>query len=591
MKTRHLLPTALLLGTSPVAAEMIAEPIVVTATRIAQTVDASLASVTVITREEIERLQPAQFSDLLRSRAGISVADNGPFGKTSSVFMRGTNSNHTLLLVDGVRMGPATAGGPSWHYLPVSEIERIEIVRGPRASIYGADAIGGVVQVFTRQGSEGPVRFNAHTRIGEFNTREVGAGVRGGTAQTHYSLSASHLESDGINVRPVGDDARDGYRNRSLSGRLVHRTGQGLELFLSGLHSQGRSDYDDPWFDFAYNDFTHSALTAGVRSPLWSRGWTELSYSHATDQFDGTDSWPVRNETYRDQLNWRNEFSLSPSTVLSAGLEWQRERVSSSTDFDESRRSHRAGYGLIQTVHDRHNLLLALRHDDNQAYGHHTTGQMAWGFDLTERLTSRLSWGSAFRAPNFVDRYVAWGGNPDLKPERSSTLEAGLRLTADHYHLDATLYETRVNDLIAWDGAQMNNVHRARMRGVEVEGSLQSGPWQLRSSITLLEARNRVTGNELARRPREQLRLDLDRQLGAFSLGSTVTSQGRSFDDAGNATRLAGFTLVDLRATWQPAPQWRVRATINNLFDRQYETAGGFNQPGRAAYLSLHYQQ
>jgi vitamin B12 transporter len=221
------------------------DPIVVTATRAPQTVDETLSSVTVIERDEIEKLQPQQFTDLLRGRAGLGVADNGPFGKASSVFLRGTNSNHSLLLVDGVRMGSATTGAAAWQYLPPSEIERVEIVRGPRSSIYGSDAIGGVIQIFTREGREGPPRVNAFVGGGSFDTREAGAGVAGGTAATRYSLSASYLDTDGIDVLTgVGDDEPDGYDNTSVSGKIRHQIGDGLEVFASLLHSEGSTEFD-----------------------------------------------------------------------------------------------------------------------------------------------------------------------------------------------------------------------------------------------------------------------------------------------------------------------------------------------------------
>ncbi|MGM0477136.1 MAG: TonB-dependent receptor plug domain-containing protein, partial [Pseudomonadota bacterium] len=212
--------------------------IVVTPTRMARSVDESLASVTVIDRDAIERQQPQQFTDLLDGLAGVSVTQNGPFGKQSSISTRGTNSDHTVLLVDGVRTGSATNGQASWQFLPPSEIDRVEVVRGPRSSIYGADAIGGVVQVFTREGNEGPARLNAYTGGGSFGTYEGGAGITGGNRDTRYNFSVNHSHTDGINVQDdEGDDDDDGYTNTSLSGKVSHRVRPGLELFGNVMHS------------------------------------------------------------------------------------------------------------------------------------------------------------------------------------------------------------------------------------------------------------------------------------------------------------------------------------------------------------------
>ncbi|AGA35129.1 Outer membrane vitamin B12 receptor BtuB [Thioalkalivibrio nitratireducens DSM 14787] len=596
MKIRRLPVATVLAGVtfiSPVhlalATEL--EPIIVTATRTAQTVDESLSAVTVIEREEIERLQPAQFVDLLRNRAGISVADTGPFGKATGVFLRGTNSDHTLLLVDGVRMGSATMGSASWQFLPPSEIERIEIVRGPRASTYGADAIGGVIQVFTRKGAEGPARFNAYSRIGSFNTREAGVGLQGGNRSTRFSLSADHQQTDGINVRDeVGDNDRDGFRNTSLASQLSHRFDNGLELFGNLLRSQGRTEFDG--FEDE-TDFVHQALRAGVRGDLAETWHSELTIGQSRDENDnfGQGQFSSRFDTRRDMADWRNDLLLGESLLWTVGLDWQQDRVESTVDFDETRRYNRAIYQVLQAELGRHDLQGSLRHDDNEAYGGNTTGQVAWGFRLTENLQSRASYGTAFKAPTFNQLYWPGDGNPDLDPEKSETLEGGLRYAHQALYWEASLFQTDVRNLISgWPPA---NIDKARIRGLEFETGLHRSDWHAAAALTLLDAEDRDTGNELARRPRATLRLDLDRQMGDFSVGGTVIARGRSFDYdwMGNAERLAGHALLNLRASWQLAPQWTLRATVDNVTDKDYQTAAGFNQPGRAAYLSVHFQQ
>ena len=576
-------------------AEQTLDTIVVTATRTAQIVDESLASVTIITREEIERLQPAQLSDLLQGRAGINIADNGPFGKTTSLYLRGTNSDHTLLLIDGVRMGSATIGGASWQYLPVSAIERIEIVRGPRASIYGADAIGGVIQIFTRHGTEGSARTNAYARIGSFNTHEVGAGVRGGNERTTYSLSASHHETDGINViDDVGDDERDGYRNTSLSLNIRHQLENKVELFTNGLYSTGRTEYDDAFFDSAYSDFVHGALSAGIKAAINEAWLTYLTLSHASDRADVTDAWPGYFDTFRDQIDWRNDFIIGNGLLLTAGIDWRQDRVKSTTSYDESSRDNVGVYQILQSELGRHHLQGSLRYDDNEAYGNQTTGALAWGYALSPQLRSRLSWGSAFKAPTFNQLYWPGAGNPELKPEQSETIEAGLRLSQPLGYIDLALFQTDVDNLIS--GWPAENIAKARMQGMELETGLQIQQWQAAVALTLLDAEDRDTGNELTHRPRETLRLDLDYRLGHYDLGGSVIAQGRSYNNASNTDRIAGHAVLNLRGAWRMNQHWIWRATIDNALDKEYTTARdwsgtNYNQPGRAAYLSVHYQQ
>lgn len=601
-------------------AEESLKPIIVTATRTAQTVDASLASVTVITRDEIERLQPAQFIDLLQNRAGISITSNGYAGKSSSINMRGTNSDHTLLLIDGVRMGSATLGNASWQFLPLAEIERIEIVRGPRASIYGADAIGGVIQVFTRQGHKGSPKVNAHTRIGSFNTRELGAGVQGGTERTRYSLSVSHQQTDGINIQEgIGDDDPDGYDNTSLSANLAHDLGSNTELFASLLSSQGRTETDVTDGGPDHTDFTHQAMRAGIRGSFTQNWFTELSFGHALDKNRNVYDPPYLGDdktyfnTSRSLADWRNDINLGTATLLTLGLDWQQDVITSSNEIEKNRRYNQAIYQIIQTGQDRHNLQGSLRHDDNQAFGGHTTGQLAWGYDISPQLSGRLSYATAFKAPTFNDLYwpdEGWvKGNPDITPEKSETTEAGLSYHHGQLSWEASIYQTDISDLIAWGCAQNcddgqwwtdiwqpQNIHKVRIHGMELEAKLNQRDWSSTLSVSLLDTEDRKTGNELARRPYESYRLDLDRQLGQFTLGGSALVRGRSYNNVANTDRISGHTLFNLRASWRPAAQWLVRANIDNLLDKQYITSRysstiDYNQPGRAYYLSVHYQQ
>ncbi|MFP4648920.1 MAG: TonB-dependent receptor domain-containing protein, partial [Halorhodospira sp.] len=382
-------------------------PLVVTPTRMAQTVDESLSSVSVIDREAIDRQQPRQVSDLLQGRAGTSLTASGPFGKDTSLFMRGTNSDHTLLLVDGVPMNSATLGGAAWQYLPPAEIDRIEVVRGPRTSVYGADAIGGVVQVFTRRGEESPPRFRAFGGAGSFNTHEFGLGVSGGSEASRYALSASHHETDGINVQDdAGDDDPDGFENTSFSGRLNHRLPGGAELFATGLRSEGATDFDgeihgrEDWTDHVFQ-----ALRGGVRGDLTERWFSELAVSQAKDEQDTFDSEGGESRYYTDrhEVSWRNEVYWGAGHVWAFGGDWRDEEVDTTNDYDETSRYNAGAYSQLELDLGRHDLGASLRYDDNEAYGDNVTGQVAWGFDATDRVRLRSSYGTAFKAPTFSD--------------------------------------------------------------------------------------------------------------------------------------------------------------------------------------------
>ncbi|WP_018870227.1 TonB-dependent receptor domain-containing protein [Thioalkalivibrio sp. ALgr3] len=588
-------------GTSPDSATL--EPVQVTATRLSQTVDEALASVTVIDREEIERLQPRQFTDLVEGRAGVSVSSAGPFGKQSSVRLRGTESDHHLMLIDGVRMGSATTGGASWQFLPPEEIDRVEIVRGPRTSIYGSDAIGGVTQVFSRAGREGPPRVNAFLGAGSFSTWEAGIGVAGGTGRTDYSLSVSMFDTEGIDVQDdVGDDDPDGYDNTSLAGKVAHRLDNGIELFGNVLYSEGESEFDSTEGD-DYTDFVHAAIRAGFRMPVTSRWDTEISVSHSRDENDRyiDGNFSSQYDTRRDSVDWLNEIALTDRLLLTAGLDAREDRIDvddpdflGGEEYEETSRYNVAAYALIQADLGNHLLEGSLRHDDNEHFGDETTGQVAWGLQATDALRLRASYGTAFKAPTFNDLYHPdvgfFRGNPDLVPEESETFELGARYSASLAYVDVAVFETRVDDLIT--GFPMpENVDEARIRGLELEGGHDLGPWNSRVSLTLLDAEDRDTGNELARRAPVSARFDLDRQFGDFSVGGTILARSRSYDRGDNETRLSGYGTMNLRAAYALDPEWTVEGSLTNVFDRDYETQAGYNNPGRAAFVKLRYQQ
>ncbi|MCG5549138.1 TonB-dependent receptor domain-containing protein [Halorhodospira halochloris] len=603
------------------------ETVVVTPTRTAQTVDQSLSSVSVIDRDEIDRQQPRQVSDLLQGRAGTSLTTNGPFGKDTSLFMRGTESDHTLLLVDGVRMGSATTGGASWQYLPPSEIERIEVVRGPRSSIYGADAIGGVVQVFTREGEEGPPRVNVFTGGGSFNTYEYGAGVAGGTEDTRYSLSAGHFHTDGINVQDdVGDDDDDGYTHTTASGKVSHWFTPSVEVFGNFLYAEGESDFDAEDCDFdvfpvqcqpyssAHNEFTQVALRGGGRVSITDYWQTEISFSQSRDESDTYYENELDGyfDTRRDMASWHNEFYLGRDLDFVAGVDWRQDHVDGlssmwspgNDEFEEDSRYNIGAYQVLTAELGSHQLQGSLRYDDNEEFGGYTTGQLAWGWQVTDTWQTRASYGTAFKAPTFNQLYApeyqtAWGtyrSNPNLNPEESASAELGVRWQDRQMYLDASVFQTEIDDLIAnreveTDQNQFVNVNEALIRGAEAEIGAEWEDWQLSGAYTYLDHEDRETGNELRRRPNHSARLDIDRELGDFSFGATGIARGRSYDDEDNDVRLSGYGLLNLRTSYAFTPEWSLRGTLENALDKDYEMADGYNQPGRAVYVSIHFEQ
>ncbi|MEO7052333.1 MAG: TonB-dependent vitamin B12 receptor [Rhodanobacter sp.] len=582
-------------------------PVLVTATRTPVTVEDSLSSVTVITRADIERLQPLSVSDLLVGLPGISLAQAGGIGQQTSLFLRGTNSSHTLVLIDGVRIGSVGNGLAAYEQLPVDQIERIEIVRGPRSSLYGADAIGGVIQIFTRHGSRGGgVLPSFSLTAGSNNLLRGQAGLSGGNQNGWYNLSVGKQYTRGINACKIGagevfagcytdEPDRDAYRNQNLVLNGGYRWDNGAQLTANWLRSLGEIHFDGS-FQNRSRTVQQTAGSAFSINPL--EGWkSTFSVGQNLDRYDNYENQTFTGYIYsrRNQASWQSDISLAENQLLTLGVDWQGEHIDSDTGFLANRRHDIGTFAQYQATWGRNEFALSARRDDNSQYGDHDTGAIAWGYHFDGGLKLTASYGSAFHAPTFNDLYYPYGsGNPDLKPEKSRSAELGLSQQVGSWNWALNTYQTNIDQLISLDSNYFPlNISQARIRGVEGQLGVSLHGWQLQGYLTWLQPRNddggANDGNGLPRRPEHTARVDLDRRFGDFGLGATVYAAGRSYDDAANTHRLGGYSTTDLRAYWHFSSAWQVEARLANVFGRDYETVYYYNQPGRAWYLTLRY--
>lgn len=607
MQTRFLAASLLLLNSYSIhAADDTAEPIIVTATRTAQTADETLAAVTVITRQDIERQQATSVVDLLRGTPGLGLSNNGGLGKATSVFLRGTESDHVLVLIDGVKVGSATLGTTAFQDIPIDQIERIEIVRGPRSSLYGSEAIGGVIQIFTRKGG-GPLKPYLSLGGGSYQTYNASAGVSGGGERGWFNLGASGITTEGFNAcngkpSPGGagcfayEPDKDGYRNASGSVRAGYRFTSGAEVDVNALRAEGKNQFDGSFVNDSKS--TQQVLGGRLRfAPLaaWHMTLAAGQSQDDSDNFkDGV--FKSRFNTTRDTATLQNDVTLGQAHLVTVGLDYQNDKVDSTTAYAVTSRDNKGLFAQYQGTFGPQNVQLAVRGDDNEQFGERTTGGLAWGYDLDRDLRLTASYGTAFKAPTFNELYFPGYGNPNLQPEESRSYEVGLRGKGAWGGWSLNAYQTDVNDLIAYD-ASINaaaNVEQARIRGIEAALSARLRDWQLRSALTLLDPENRASGTNygkvLPRRAEQALRLDLDRVLGRFRVGGTLFAEGRRYDDLANTREMGGYAVVGLRGEYAFAKAWRLQARIENLFDKEYETASFYNQPGRSFFVTLRYQ-
>lgn len=613
-----VLPAALLCALPSLA--LAADPLpmpsqLITASRTAQSLDRSLAAVTLIERADIERLQASSLPELLQRVPGVTLANNGGPGKTTSLFMRGSNSTHVLVLIDGIRVGSATSGAVALQDLPVELIERIEVVRGPRSSLYGSEAIGGVIHIFTRRQTESGVRPFLALGAASRDTQSASAGLSASQGDRWFNLGVTTSDTNGINAKSRGtsgyEDDLDGYRNRSVSLRAGQRLAEGFELEGSFLQADSRNHYDALGRTGisgrdAYADGLQRVAGLTARLQPFEPWQITLRAGRNEDRSDAFQDarFFSRFASQRDTLSWQNDIQLAEGHLLVLGSDYLRDQIDSSTAYREDRRDNHGYFAQYLGSYQRHDWQWALRRDVDEQFGAHETGSLAWGYTLNEDLRVYASAGTAFKAPTFNQLYFPGFGNPLLDAETSRSVEIGLVGQHDWGQWSASVYRTQVEELIATvtvaGQSQAQGVDEARLRGLELSLSSHWLGWDWQAAYGFVEAENRSSrrsrsgiayhGKDLNRRPAHSLNLDLDRRFGALTLGAGLHAQSHSYDDLENQTRLSGFATLDLRGEWQFNPQWRLQLKAANLLNADYQTAAGFEQPAQSLALTLRYQ-
>ncbi|MBP8298609.1 MAG: TonB-dependent receptor [Burkholderiales bacterium] len=572
-------------------------PVVITATRIAQPVSSLLSDLRIIDSEDIANAGAQSLIELLQSHGGIEIAATGGPGQVAGVFIRGTNANHVVVLIDGVRVNSATSGTNAFENIPLSQVERIEIVRGPASSLYGADAIGGVIQIFTRRGGN---RIALAAGAGTWNTqrasvalaRESGAtrlGVQAGYESTRAFSAAN--ERNAFSYDP--DD--DPYRNKNLSAHLGHTWAPGQELALRALMSEGTAHFDSGPGSDDVNRQRLATWALESRNQLHANWSSTVRLARGSDDIVTLGSFPAEFRTDQDQFTWQNDLAAAGGR-FALGLEYRREKVASTTEFSQSHRSIRSFFAGYSGAFGANLLQASVRRDDNSQFGARNTGNLAWGYRITPAWRVSAAAGTAFKAPSFNDLYFVspfFSGNPDLQPERATSGELAANFDHEGMRAGLTLYRSRVLDLIAVDPTftTVINVNEAKIRGATLHAAADLGDTRVKAEVTREEATDAATGRLLPRRARTFGSLALARTAGPLRLGAEIVASGARYDSLANApsSRLTGYALLNLRAAYTFAPAYAVSVRWNNVFNRDYELVQGYNTPGANLFVSLDY--
>jgi len=581
------------------------DPVVVTAARAAQPIAEALADVTVIGADEILRSGVQSLAELLQRQPGVEIVQNGGPGAVSGALLRGANRGQTLVLIDGLRAGSSSAGSTSLEAIPLDQIDRIEILRGPASSLYGADAIGGVIQVFTKrpQGTSFTPNFSAG--YGTYNTGAVSAGFAGTSGPVRYALQAGGRTSDGFNAIVNPDNYsfnpdRDGLSTANLSANLAWTWASGQELALQYFGNRLNSQFDGgaPYFDDR-TITTVQAWSASSRNRINDLWTSLLTAGQGSDNSESQTSYD--NSTFKTtqrQYFWQNDLAL-PMGTLGVILERREEHLATDADFATIQRNTNSATGVYQLRADAFSLQANLRRDDSNQYGGKTTGGIALGYKLSPSWRVTAGYSTGFKAPSFNDLYYPGLSNPGLVPETSRNVEVGAYWTAAagelRWEARAIGYHNQVSQLIVFEcDASFNcapqNVDRATLEGATLGLDLTWRDTRVTASIDLQNPTDDATGRLLPRRARTHGAVQVLQQAGPVQLGLEFVASSLRYDDAADTVKMGGYGIVNLTVEWPFTKGLTLLLRGNNVFNKNYQLAADFATGGSTVYASLRWQ-
>ncbi len=562
------------------------ETIIVTATRTEIPLDSAIVPVTVISREDIELSLASDLGELLRFEAGIDIGRNGGPGQASSVFIRGTESNHTLVLIDGVRINPGTLGGAAIQHIAPEIVERIEIVKGARSALFGTDAIGGVINILTRRAKDGYLEASAG--VGSFDSGSgfVSGGNRGEKGE--FGVTVNWQDTDGFAPRVDSDIVR-GYDNRSANLYGLRQLGK-HEISLRHWNTEGTVEYLDFFLQPLDQDFENAttAIEFGTRFSAQASSKLVLSYMQDSILQNQADDFV---ESERFSFDWQYSHGIDNHT-LTAGLfaiDETASALSFGLGFEEDTRV-RAAFVQDQWARGKHRTFVALRMTDHETFGDHLTWNAEYAYDIAEDWTLNIGAGHAFRAPDATDRY-GFGGSPDLEPELADEAQFGLRYRPGLRHrFDLEVYYNDIRDLIEFNSISyvLENISEAEIRGVQLAYQYEGDTVTVRADLVRQRADNAMTGERLARRAEETATLSVAKDIGRHRFGLDVVASGDREDFGG--VELPGYVLANLSGQFSLFGNWSLNARIENLLDTDYETAANFRMQPRSGFVELKYK-
>ena len=568
--------------------------VVVTATRTQTRADDLVSDVVVLDRAAIEASTGRTLTEVLARSAGIQMTATGGAGSLSGIFIRGTETRHTILLIDGVRYGTATAGLPNLDSLPLDMVERIEVLKGPGSALYGSDAVGGVVQVFLRKGVTG-FSPSAALTLGSYGFTQLSAGLAGGDGPLSYAIGVQKMQNKGFSATNSKvafgsyNDDKDSFKQDALNLSLAYQINPNWKIDAGALYADGVTNYDDGPDNAAKTSVRTQTLRAGVEGRVLSNWKTQLRTSQSVDKSVGLEGayLPSKFNTTQNQLTWQNDIDTAVGVVL-VGAEQLTQKVDSSTIYDVSQRTVNSVFAGLNGNSGSHSWQANVRRDSNSQFGASTTGFAGYGYKISPAWRVKASYGTSFAAPSFNQLYYPGFSNPDLQPETGRNLDIGVTYSENGQTVKLVRFDNKIRGFIT-NTTTPDNIPRARIDGWSLAYDGAFGAFNLHATADALNPRNELTGNVLPRRAKNQFSLGADYRMGAWTFGGSLLNVGSRFDDVKNKTELASYMTADVVANYNVSKDLQVQIKVNNLADKVYETAYGYNQAGRAGYITLRY--
>lgn len=595
------------------------DQVVVTASRTAQLEKNVLGDVTVIDKKTLQKAGQNSVAEVLAKQPGVKFYNSGGPQTTTGVYLRGTNPSQTLVLVDGIRINSSTTGATNWAAIDPATIERIEIVRGAGSSLYGSDAIGGVINIITKKGGEDrPLSAWANIGYGTNDTFKSSVGISGAQGGWDYALSSSMAESSGFNATNAlsgsfNPDA-DGYSQNSLSGSLGYRWAPGHHVGLTAYNGYINGDFDmgagDP--RSAYSITRQQAYTLTSTDDITDYWQSVLRFGFSKESNDSRSFGSAYTfGSLQRSYSWQNNLKLSEQQNVSVVMERLEERPDALSSYTANRRDTNSAGLIYRGDFSAHHVQASIRNDNITGYGNQATGGLAYDFDLNEKWTVGVSGNTGFRAPTFSDLYYpleqyywdgfpsgSFQGNPNLKPEKSRNIEARVRYTTETTRLGATVYQNKIRDLINTYDCDVNfdctttNTERATIRGITLTGEHDFGNTTLRASADFMNPRDDNTRKQLIRRAKQAYLLAAEHRIDALTVGAEYQFTGKRYDDADNTSQrqMGGYSLLNLTAAYDFSRNVGVQVRWNNLLNKDYTNAYGYNMPGSNVFVNLSFR-